>query len=161
MTDSARSISRDEGLHTDFACLLFSHLQHKPSQARIYSIISSAVDIEQDFLSDALPCALIGMNRDAMCAYIEYVADRLLRALDCDALYGTSNPFDWMDNISCAFLLFRICLVLLSSNRLSNKANMFESRISSYQKARIMSNWQERDSESNKSDLVFTLDAEF
>jgi ribonucleoside-diphosphate reductase subunit M2 len=111
-----RSISRDEGLHTDFACLLFSLLDHKPSQARIYSIISSAVDIEQDFLSDALPCALIGMNRDAMCAYIEYVAEcvvwpfastdshssvsRLLRALDCDALYGTRNPFDWMESIS-------------------------------------------------------------
>jgi ribonucleoside-diphosphate reductase subunit M2 len=81
LTFSNELISRDEGLHCDFACLLFSHLRHKPSHDKIYSIIRDAVNIEQEFLCDALPVALIGMNNGLMAKYIEFVADRLLGAL--------------------------------------------------------------------------------
>ena len=81
LTFSNELISRDEGLHCDFACLLFSHLKHKPSQKRIYEIIKDAVNIEQEFLCGALPVALIGMNNGLMARYIEFVADRLLGAL--------------------------------------------------------------------------------
>lgn len=93
-------ISRDEGLHTDFACLLFSHLERRPAPHRIGRIIAEAVEIEKDFLTDALPVALIGMNSTLMCQYIEFVADRLLVALGNEKLYNTENPFDWMELIS-------------------------------------------------------------
>ena len=81
LTFSNELISRDEGLHCDFACLMFSHLKYKPSDERIYSIITDAVKIEQEFLCEALPCALIGMNNKLMAQYIEFVADRLIGAL--------------------------------------------------------------------------------
>ena len=121
LTFSNELISRDEGMHTDFACLLFSHLQNKPSQELVLSIITEAVTIEQEFLSDALPCALLGMNSTLMCQYIEFVADRLLLALGCKKHYNSTNPFDFMENIS-----------------LAGKTNFFEKRVGDYAKAGIM-----------------------
>jgi len=94
-------ISRDEGLHCDFACLLYKdHLINKLSQQRIHDIIGDAVDIEKVFVSKALPVELIGMNSTLMCEYIEFCADRLLVALGVEKMYNVSNPFDWMALIS-------------------------------------------------------------
>lgn len=114
-------ISRDEGLHCDFACTLYKHVVAKPSQERIYTIIREAVSIEQEFVRDALPVALIGMNAASMCRYIEFCADRLVVQLQCDKLYNTKNPFDWMELIS-----------------LQGKTNFFERRVSEYQRAGVM-----------------------
>ncbi|TQS31600.1 hypothetical protein Golomagni_08109, partial [Golovinomyces magnicellulatus] len=100
LTFSNELISRDEGLHTDFACLLHSHLNNRASKEVIESIITDAVTIEKEFLTEALPCALLGMNADLMKQYIEFVADRLLVALGNDKVYKCSNPFDFMENIS-------------------------------------------------------------
>merc|ERR1711978_818294 len=88
LTFSNELISRDEGLHTDFACLMFRHLVDKPSQERIYEIVCNAVDIEIEFLTEALPVALIGMNSVLMIQYIKFVADRLLRELNCEKRVG-------------------------------------------------------------------------
>jgi ribonucleoside-diphosphate reductase subunit M2 len=121
LTFSNELISRDEGMHTDFACLLFSQLKHKPSPSLVESIITEAVGIEQEFLSDALPCALLGMNATLMCQYIEFVADRLLLALGNNKFYNSTNPFDFMENIS-----------------LGGKTNFFEKRVGDYQKAGVM-----------------------
>jgi ribonucleoside-diphosphate reductase subunit M2 len=121
LTFSNELISRDEGLHTDFACLLFKHLNVKPSKEVVLSIITDAVTIEQEFLVDALPCALLGMNSDLMKQYIEFVADRLLLALGNSKHYNVTNPFDFMDNIS-----------------LTGKTNFFEKRVGDYQKAGVM-----------------------
>jgi len=121
LTFSNELISRDEGMHTDFACLLYSHLKHKPSKELVESIISEAVTIEQEFLTDALPCALLGMNAKLMCQYIEFVADRLLLALGYTKIYHATNPFDFMENIS-----------------LNGKTNFFEKRVGDYQKAGVM-----------------------
>lgn len=115
-------ISRDEGLHCDFACLLYSMLKNKLSQARIYEIIGDAVAIEKEFVSDALPVDLIGMNSKLMCQYIEFVADRLIVALGYPKLYHATNPFDFMELIS-----------------LQGKTNFFEKRVGEYQKAGVMS----------------------
>jgi ribonucleoside-diphosphate reductase subunit M2 len=93
-------ISRDEGLHTDFACLLYSKLQNRLSQARVEEIIREAVEAEKEFVSDALPVSLLGMNAAMMCTYIEYVADRLLASLGHAKMYQSRNPFDWMELIS-------------------------------------------------------------
>ncbi|RMZ97578.1 ribonucleoside-diphosphate reductase small chain-like [Brachionus plicatilis] len=130
-------ISRDEGLHTDFACLMYRHLNNRPSQERVYEIVRDAVKIEIEFLTDSLPCDLIGMNSRLMAQYIEYVADRLLVELQCEKVYKSENPFDFMENIS-----------------LSGKTNFFEKKVGEYQKAGVI----------NKVDThqdVFTLDAEF
>lgn len=121
LTFSNELISRDEGMHTDFACLLFSHLKNKPSKDLVQSIITEAVAIEQEFLTDALPCALLGMNSKLMCQYIEFVADRLLLALGNNKYYNATNPFDFMENIS-----------------LAGKTNFFEKRVGDYQKAGVM-----------------------
>ncbi|KAK2069305.1 hypothetical protein P8C59_003896 [Phyllachora maydis] len=121
LTFSNELISRDEGLHTDFACLLFSHLHHRPSKDLIRDIIVDAVKIEQEFLTEALPCALLGMNSTLMKQYIEFVADRLLVALGNEKIYRSSNPFDFMENIS-----------------LGGKTNFFEKRVGEYQKAGVM-----------------------
>jgi ribonucleoside-diphosphate reductase subunit M2 len=132
-------ISRDEGLHTDFACLMYRHLVNKPSVERIYEIIKDAVKIEQEFLTDALSVDLIGMNSRLMAQYIEYVADRLLVELMCPKIYNSENPFDFMENIS-----------------LNGKTNFFEKKVGEYQKAGVIG--------SNKIDNqenLFTLDAEF
>lgn len=117
-------ISRDEGLHCDFACLLYSkHLITKLSAEKVREIIIDAVTIEKEFVTDALPVKLIGMNSDMMGQYIEFVADRLLVELGCERVYNTTNPFDFMDMIS-----------------LQGKANFFEKRVGEYQKAGVLNN---------------------
>ena len=136
LTFSNELISRDEGLHTDFACLLFSHLRNQPSHDRIRHIITDAVALEQEFLSEALPVSLIGMNAKLMCQYIEFVADRLLVSLGLPKHYKSTNPFDFMDMIS-----------------LQGKTNFFEKRVSDYQRAGVMTKAPE--------EQQFTLDADF
>lgn len=121
LTFSNELISRDEGLHTDFACLLFSHLNNRPSKQAVQDVITEAVVIEQEFLTEALPCALLGMNSTLMKQYIEFVADRLLVALGNAKFYNVTNPFDFMESIS-----------------LAGKTNFFEKRVGDYQKAGIM-----------------------
>ncbi|XP_020240393.1 ribonucleoside-diphosphate reductase small chain [Cajanus cajan] len=123
LTFSNELISRDEGLHCDFACLLYSLLRKKLSEERVKEIVRDAVDIEREFVCDALPCALLGMNGELMGQYIEFVADRLLVALGCGKVYNVQNPFDWMELIS-----------------LQGKTNFFEKRVGEYQKASVMSN---------------------
>ncbi len=116
-------ISRDEGLHCDFACLLYRrYLTNRLPNARVLEIISDAVRIEQEFITDSLPVALIGMNAKLMSQYIEFVADRLLVELGCPKHYGTPNPFDFMEMIS-----------------LQGKTNFFEKRVGEYQKSGVMS----------------------
>merc|ERR1712205_251686 len=121
LTFSNELISRDEGLHSDFACLLYSMLQNPLPDEMVHEIIRGAVDAEKDFICDALSCDLIGMNNDLMTKYIEFVADRLLTALGHPKIYGASNPFDWMELIS-----------------LQGKTNFFEKRVGEYQKAGVM-----------------------
>lgn len=128
-------ISRDEGLHCDFACLMFSMLERKPSVERVTEIITTAVTGEKEFVRDALPVELIGMNSKLMCQYIEFVADRLLVALHCPKVYNAVNPFDWMDLIS-----------------LQGKTNFFEKRVGEYAKAGVGADAGEQ---------VFGLDADF
>lgn len=128
-------ISRDEGLHCDFACLLYGLLREKLSQERIYEIIGNAVEIEKEFVVDALPVDLIGMNSKLMCRYIEFVADRLLAALGYPKKFKAANPFDFMELIS-----------------LQGKTNFFEKRVGEYQKAGVMS---------GKEDHAFSLDSDF
>ena len=129
-------ISRDEGLHCDFACLLYSkHLVDKLSKDKVKEIIIDAVEIEKEFVTDALPVKLIGMNSDLMGQYIEFVADRLLVELGNDRVYNTPNPFDFMEMIS-----------------LQGKANFFEKRVGEYQKAGVLNNSGSQD---------FVLDVEF
>ncbi|AWL09999.1 ribonucleoside-diphosphate reductase [Aquirufa nivalisilvae] len=129
-------ISRDEGLHCDFACLLYTdHIKNKVSQERVYEIITNAVEIEKEFVTVALPVSLIGMNADLMCQYIEFVADRLLVSLGCKKFYNASNPFDFMEMIS-----------------LQGKTNFFEKRVAEYQKSGVMS---------DKDTMSFSLDEDF
>lgn len=135
LTFSNELISRDEGLHCDFACLLYEMLENKLSQNAIHAIIKEAVDAEKEFVGDALPVSLIGMNADLMKQYIEFVADRLLIALGYEKLYRATNPFDFMEMIS-----------------LSGKTNFFERRVSEYQKSGIMS---------DKESQVFAIDEDF
>ena len=117
LTFSNELISRDEGLHCDFACLLFSLLNNKPAAETVIQIITEAVTIEQEFLCESIPVALIGMNSTLMKRYIEFVADRLLVELGCDKIYKSENPFDFMDMIS-----------------LQGKTNFFEKKVGDYQK---------------------------
>lgn len=135
LTFSNELISRDEGLHCDFACLMFKHIIQKPSVERVTTIIKDAVEIEKEFLTDALPVALLGMNCTLMCRYIEYVADRLLLELDCEKIYNADNPFDFMENIS-----------------LEGKTNFFEKKVGEYQKWGVMSSGDTN---------TFRLDADF
>lgn len=130
-------ISRDEGLHCDFACLLYTnHIKNQLPKETVQKIIQDAVTIEKEFVTDALPVKLIGMNSDLMCQYIEFVADRLLMELGCDKVYNSTNPFDFMEMIS-----------------LQGKTNFFEKRVGEYQKAGVM------DGDSGKS--KFSLDEDF
>jgi len=115
LTFSNELISRDEALHTEFAVLLYSKLKNKLNAEKVYSIVSDAVHIEKEFITEALPCKLIGMNSELMCQYIEFVADRLIQQLGYEKLYNRSNPFDFMELIS-----------------LEGKGNFFEKRISDY-----------------------------
>jgi ribonucleoside-diphosphate reductase beta chain len=129
-------ISRDEGLHCDFACLLYNnHLVNKLSKETVSTIITDAVEIEKEFVTDAIPVKLIGMNAELMTQYIEFVADRLLDELGCDKVYNTSNPFDFMDMIS-----------------IQGKTNFFEKRVAEYQKAGVLNSGE------NQS---FSLDEDF
>lgn len=130
-------ISRDEGLHCDFACMLYSdHIKNKLPKEKVTQIITDAVTIEKEFVSDAIPVRLIGMNADMMCQYIEFCADRLLLALGCDKFYNAVNPFDFMEMIS-----------------LQGKTNFFEKRVAEYQKSGVMNNKEENN--------VFNLDEDF
>jgi len=115
-------ISRDEGLHCDFACHLYNHhVIRKMPKDTVVKIINDAVEIEKEFVTDALPVSLIGMNAELMCQYIEFVADRLLVELNCPKIFGSKNPFDFMEMIS-----------------LQGKTNFFEKRVAEYQKAGVM-----------------------
>jgi ribonucleoside-diphosphate reductase subunit M2 len=137
LTFSNELISRDEGMHTDFACLLFSMLRAKPDAEAVRAIITEAVAIEQEFLSDALPVRLLGMNSDLMCRYIEFVADRLLVALGNSKVYNVANPFDFMENIS-----------------LAGKTNFFEKRVGDYQKAGVMEATNKREKAAGPAEPV-------
>ncbi|KIY97028.1 ribonucleoside-diphosphate reductase subunit M2 [Monoraphidium neglectum] len=122
LTFSNELISRDEGLHTDFGCLLYGMLNNKIPNSRVLEIVTEAVAIEIEFITEALPVDLIGMNGKLMAQYIEFVADRLLVALGCEKQYHSANPFDWMELIS-----------------LNGKTNFFEKRVGEYQKNGPMS----------------------
>ena len=115
LTASNEFISRDEGLHTDFACLLYSKCKHKLPKTKAHKLIREAVKIEKEFITEALPCSLIGMNAARMGEYIEFVADRLLLSLGYPKLWSTANPFPWMERIS-----------------LEGKDNFFEKRVTNY-----------------------------
>lgn len=129
-------ISRDEGLHCDFACLLYNnHLIHKLPKEQVREIIAEAVEIEKEFILEALPVKLIGMNSDLMSQYIEFVADRLLTELGNEKIYNVSNPFDFMDMIS-----------------IQGKTNFFEKRVGEYQKAGVLA---------GKENQTFSLDEDF
>ena len=137
LTFSNELISRDEGLHCDFACLLYvNHLQNKLSEETIREIIVDAVVIEKEFVTDALPVKLIGMNAELMCQYIEFVADRLLVALGCNKVWNATNPFDFMELIS-----------------LQGKTNFFERRVGEYQKTGV--------AQTNSEQNTFSLDEDF
>jgi len=126
LTFSNELISRDEGLHRDFACMLYTdHIQHKMPESELYSIITDAVAIEQEFVTDALPVSLIGMNAQLMNQYIEFVADHLLVSLNLKKVYNVTNPFDFMDMIS-----------------LQGKTNFFEKRVGEYQRGEVMSKFK-------------------
>ncbi len=120
LAHSNELISRDEGLHCQFACLLYSMLENKLSKEDIYAIICDAVEAEKVFVRDSLPVALIGMNSDLMCQYIEFVADSWIVALGYPKVYHATNPFPFMENIS-----------------LEGKTNFFERRVSEYKKAGV------------------------
>lgn len=136
LTFSNELISRDEGMHCDFACLLYNdHIVNKLPNDTVKTIITEAVEMEKEFVVDSIPVALIGMNATLMCQYIEFVADRLLVALRQEKIYNAENPFPWMDLIS-----------------LEGKTNFFEKRVGDYQKSGVMA---DRDSQ------VFSLDEDF
>jgi ribonucleotide reductase beta subunit family protein with ferritin-like domain len=139
-------ISRDEGLHRDFACLLYSMLDHKLTNERVHEIIRTAVAAEIDFVTDALPVNLIGINQELMCKYIEFVADHLLSALNVPKIWNTANPFDWMDLISVEVRGERAPRARASAAaaaahslpsprlRAQGKTNFFEKRVGEYSK---------------------------
>ena len=133
LTFSNELISRDEGMHTDFAILLYKKLDKKPKRAKVVELIKEAVEIEKEFICEALPCKLIGMNADLMSKYIEFVADRLIVQLGYTKIYKTSNPFDFMEMIS-----------------LEGKTNFFEKRVGDYSL-----------SSGQKDDSAFDFNAEF
>jgi len=138
LTFSNELISRDEGLHAEFACLIYSMLENKLPEDIVHNVVRGAVASERKFICDALPCDLIGMNSSLMTQYIEYVADRLLVALGYTKLWNVSNPFDWMEMIS-----------------LQGKTNFFEKRVGDYQKAGVMNAGKDEDTKG------FCLDADF
>ncbi len=135
LTFSNELISRDEGMHCDFACLLYSMLDNKLDPKELEGIITEAVEFEKEFVTDALPVSLIGMNASLMTEYIEFVADRLLVSLGNEKVYNTQNPFPWMDLIS-----------------LQGKTNFFEKRVGDYQKAGVMASREKQ---------TFSLDEDF
>ena len=139
LTFSNELISRDEGLHCDFACHLHnSHLINQVPKERIKEIIIDALDIEREFILESLPVRLIGMNSDLMAQYLEFVTDRLLGELNCEKVYNSTNPFDFMEMIS-----------------LQGKTNFFEKRVGEYQKAGVMQDGE--DGNAHK----FSMDEDF
>jgi ribonucleoside-diphosphate reductase subunit M2 len=139
LTFSNELISRDEGLHAEFACLLYGMLQNKLPDEVVHDMIRGAVAVERQFICEALSCDLIGMNSELMTKYIEFVADRLLTSLGHPKLFNAVNPFDWMELIS-----------------LQGKTNFFEKRVGEYQKAGVMA------STADKNESVgFALDVDF
>jgi ribonucleoside-diphosphate reductase subunit M2 len=139
LTFSNELISRDEGLHTEFACMLYRMLQNPLPDDIVHGIVKGAVAAERQFICDALSCDLIGMNNELMTRYIEFVADRLLTAIGHPKLYGATNPFDWMELIS-----------------LQGKTNFFEKRVGEYQKAGVMASAGEGEQVAG-----FSLDVDF
>merc|ERR1712232_1485981 len=139
LTFSNELISRDEGLHAEFACLLYGMLQNPLPEDVVHSIVQGAVEVERKFICEALSCDLIGMNSELMTKYIEFVADRLLTALGHSKLFDASNPFDWMELIS-----------------LQGKTNFFEKRVGEYQKAGVMAT-----TSGHEESRGFSLDADF
>ena len=135
LTFSNELIARDEGMHTDFACLLYSMISNKLSQKKVFSVIDEAVGIEKSFITESLPCNLIGMNSGLMTEYIEFVADRLLQQLGYNKLYNAKNPFSFMEMIS-----------------IDSKVNFFEKRNEAYRKAEVGQ---------SERDMQFGLDEEF
>ena len=131
-------ISRDEGLHCDFACHIYTkHVENQLPKETVLEILKDAVAIEKEFVTDALPVKLIGMNSDLMCQYIEFVADRLAQELTGMKIYNSTNPFDFMEMIS-----------------LQGKTNFFEKRVGDYQKAGVMNKGEE-------GSPKFSLDEDF
>jgi ribonucleotide reductase beta subunit family protein with ferritin-like domain len=116
-------ISRDEGLHTEFACVLYNELNNRLSENVVHSMIEEAVNIEMEFITESIPCAMIGMNADLMRQYIKYVADRLIKSIGYKPIYKTTNPFDFMEFAS-----------------LEGKTNFFERRVAEYSKAGVSLN---------------------
>merc|ERR1712039_567336 len=139
LTFSNELISRDEGLHAEFACMLYGMLQNKLPEDVVHGIVRGAVEVERRFICEALSCDLIGMSAKLMTKYIEFVADRLLAALGHSKLFGSSNPFDWMELIS-----------------LQGKTNFFEKRVGEYQKAGVMAT-----TSGQEEAKAFSLDADF
>merc|ERR1712050_598204 len=137
LTFSNELISRDEGLHAEFACMLYGMLENQLPEDVVHDIIRGAVAAERQFICEALPCDLIGMNNELMMRYNEFVADRLLTALGHSKIFGASNPFDWMELISLQW-----------------KTNFFEKRVGEYQKAGVMTTGQEESK-------GFALDVDF
>ncbi|CDU22011.1 probable small subunit of ribonucleotide reductase [Sporisorium scitamineum] len=144
LTFSNELISRDEGLHTDFACLLFSHLKKRAHPDTVLKIITQAVDIEVEFLTTAIPCRLLGMSSEAMHKYIKYVADRLLVSLGNPVHYGESCPFDFMQNIS-----------------LEGKTNFFEKKVAEYAKAGVARKENDEGNGTQKNTHAFSLEEDF
>lgn len=136
LTFSNELISRDEGLHCDFAVLLYHHMVNKPDEFTVKTIISEAVEIEKEFIAEALPVRLVGMNSEQMCTYIEFVADRLVTQLGFSKIYNVKNPFDFMDLIS-----------------LQGKTNFFERRVGEYRKSGV--------GQTNENAHTFRTDADF
>merc|ERR1711920_741072 len=138
LTFSNELISRDEGLHAEFACLIYGMLQHQLPEDIVHGIVRGAVDVERRFICEALSCDLIGMNSEMMTKYIEFVADRLLSSLGHPKIFESQNPFDWMELIS-----------------LQGKTNFFEKRVGEYQKAGVLA------AAGGESTQGFSLDADF
>jgi len=139
LTFSNELISRDEGLHCDFAVHLHNeHLINQVPKERIKEIIMDALEIEREFITESLPVRLIGMNQDLMSQYLEFVTDRLLLELNCEKVYNSTNPFDFMEMIS-----------------LQGKTNFFEKRVGDYQKAGVM---KDKDDTSDSRALSFDSD---
>ncbi len=139
LTFSNELISRDEGMHCDYAVHLHkNHIVNKVSKARITEIIVDALNIEREFITESLPASLIGMNSKLMTQYLEFVSDRLLVELECEKVYNSSNPFDFMDMIS-----------------LQGKTNFFEKRVSEYQKAGVLNKDKDEDAQKISFDADF------
>ncbi|MDV7137456.1 ribonucleotide-diphosphate reductase subunit beta [Maribacter sp. TH_r10] len=139
LTFSNELISRDEGMHCDYAVHLHkNHIMNKVPKARIKEIIVDALNIEREFITESLPVSLIGMNAKLMTQYLEFVTDRLLVELECDKVYNSTNPFDFMDMIS-----------------LQGKTNFFEKRVSEYQKAGVLNKDKDEDSQKISFDADF------